>query len=339
MHHQMITSTQAAGRVSISMAGVGRLLIYLLLALGSMPAMVLAGGGGGGDSPDMPMPNEPPNILIYLSSDAEYYGLGHASAAWKLECENAPDVFLGNLIVDAGPDLDAFRCYRVVTGYLQFKGGAADFSNISFVGLPWVERINGNLIVDAGTNLDEVWMSRLQTLQGTLDVDFRTQLEKVALPQMTVLGDVFFIMRSMSNDWTGTDSIVQVGDLVISNPQIDNPSTFGFNGLVQADSLKITGRGVTDNGTGIMTSFTTVLGDVEISIKDADQPFGTQEIQTIGGNLWIHDTDILNLDGFGSLQSVAGCVSFTGTNNQLSSGEMNSLLSQIGQLNNLNPCL
>jgi hypothetical protein len=162
-------------------------------------------------------------------------------------------------------------------------------------------------------------------------------LENVGLPQMTALGDVHIDMRSMSNTWTGLDSITTMGHLSIDNVQTDDPMLSGLAGLTSVDSLEIEGNGVTVIYPGVMMSLTTVHGNVTVKATD-ESVYGTSQIQTIGGNLYFTDTTLEDFSNFSSLLSVAGCIEFSNAP-ELLQAERNALLAQVGQGNAQNNCL
>jgi uncharacterized protein YhdP len=101
--------------------------------------------------------------------------------------------------------------------------------------------------------------------------------------------------------------------------------------------LTLTGFGLSVNQqSGVLNDLINILGDVQISIKD-DQPYATDQIQTIGGNLRFKNTTITELSKFSALTSVAGCIEFENTPN-LSNSEQADLLKQVGNQNS-NACI
>ena len=112
----------------------------------------------------------------------------------------------------------------------------------------------------------------------------------------------------------------------------------GFNALEEAASLNLEGYGLdVIQPQGVFANLTKIQGNVEISIK-ADQPYGTGQIQTIGGNLRFKDTTIIDLSAFASLQLVAGCITFEEAS-KLSEEQQEALLSKLGKTTNSNVCL
>lgn len=278
-------------------------------------------------------------VLALAACTGEQYGLDPTSDAWRLECDYMPEVLLGNLVVNAPEELDDLRCYRVIDGSLIFQGDDTGLTGVPYVVLPWVELVTGNLVVHGDANLSDVWLPRLAMLDGGANIDFRDAFEQLVLPQMTELGSVYLELRSMSNDFSGFATVTKVASLSINNTHDTNPAPAvnGFNALVEAGSLTLTGFGLNVNQqSGVLTSLINIPGNVQISITD-DQPYGTDQIQVIGGNLRFKNTTISDLSKFSALASVAGCVEFEGAPN-LSNSERDNLLSQVGNQNS-NACL
>jgi hypothetical protein len=278
-------------------------------------------------------------VLALAACTGEQYGLDPASDAWRLECDYVPGVLVGNLIVNAHQELDDLRCYRVIDGNLIFQGDDTGLTGVPYVVLPWVELVTGNLVVHGDANLSDVWLPRLAMLNGGVNIDFRDAFEQLVLPQMTELGSVYLELRSMNNDFSGFATVTKVAKLSINNTHETDPrpSVNGFNALVEAASLTLTGFGLSVNQqSGVLTSLIKIQGNVQISITD-DQPYGTDQIQTIGGNLRFKDTTITDLSAFSALTSVAGCIKFEGAPN-LSNSEQANLLTQVGNQNS-NTCL
>jgi len=274
-------------------------------------------------------------------------GLGFASESWLLECEGRAQTFNGTLEINSSDDIDVMRCIRMVTGDLKFNSSfdpaSDDFLGISFTVLPWLEIVQGNIKVVGGRLLVEIWLPRLHSLGGYLSADYHLMFEGLYLQSMTELGHVSITTRTLNNIFTGFDGVTKVKGLSIDNPNEEDtpPAGTGWNGLVEAGKLKITGYAL-DPSDGLLNSLTTVTGDVELSLLQPEfepepELYGVDQLTSIGGKLWIHDSEIETLDGLGALQSIGGCLVIQGVPN-LSASEISAFEAQTGKTANNPNC-
>jgi hypothetical protein len=304
-----------------------------LLALLALPAV--------GEDEFMQLTDIDPKIFEIVRGslyEGTWYGLDPASESWQLECEGRSEIFLGTLVINHTDDIDLMRCYRVVTGDLEFRSNG-NLGTVSFTVLPWMELVNGDIKVVAGASLDEAWLPRLHTLGGKVSANYDSAFEGLYLQSMTELGDVYITTRTMDNTFTGFDSVTKVAHLNISNghPEQVIPPGRGWNGLAEAGSLRIVGYPLArDTINGLLDAFTTVSGNVDLELNGSEL-YGVDNLTSVGGALWIHDSSIDTLDGLGSLQSVGGCVVIENTPNLIPS-EINAFAAQIGKAVNDSNC-
>jgi len=282
--------------------------------------------------------------------------LGPASAAWGIECEGESQVFYGTLTVGTPEQLDSLRCYRKVTGNLVLDAASTVFSSqLQVVALPWIEEVGGDVqVVGTAENFAHFRLPRLSLVGGRIQLDYRPAFESLHVPSLAESGDLFVTMRTMNMSLSGLDAVQELGVVQLNNPWSGagvTPTTYGLTGLERVGSLRILGYGIVRNGLPLMSSLVEVSGDVEVIGKHtepwtgSDQipvvpvpVYGTDSIETIGGNLELSHPDLQDFSAFGQLREIGGTLIVDpNTTPGLDAGEIQAFVCGLDQIGSLPP--
>ena len=263
-----------------------------------LPSHAIAASGSNYNNTSNTTPYLPvdPCAIYPYSNCASFYGVGASSSSYQLECDEPEDkeVHHGDIVISEIKELDAYRCYRVVTGDLVFDGDEdEDFYAAKYLVLPYLEKVVGDLIVD-GNEFNQIWLPRLASLDGNINFDLRIMFEQLRLPLMTSFHEVDIKTRDMSNNFTGFDNISFIDTLKFNDTSTDDAATFGLLGLQSVNYLVVKGSDIDEGGSGFLDNFTTVNHDVTIN-GSMTSLWMLEHLNHIGGNLTINAT---NLDDF-----------------------------------------
>ena len=293
-------------------------LLGLMLPFLLITPQTFAGSGVGTDIPitQTPVPN-PGKQWLPAS-------LGTPPAIYNDECHGEDDTHIGSLVFSKTNQLDPYRCIRQIVDSLIANAsmtinpdpGGVNQYQFSF---PYLEVIEGNLLINGAEGWDEVYFPRLHQVDGNITVYLETAVEFIHMPQLTEVAKVTVHMRSMNNDLQGMDNLVDVERIEFNNfvESEDENLDFqlqGFNKLTELDYLTIKGRGIYDLNESaanqndlVLINLTQVHHNVVFEGEGLSHLYGVESLQTVNGNLSITDEDsLLDLTGLENLQSVGG---------------------------------
>ena len=213
-------------------------------------------------------------------------------------------VISGNLTLRSAADIEAFRCAKRITGNLKLELD----NDIKVLVLPWLEKVEGNLWLEAGAYFDKARLTKLHTIGGKITLYNRNRNAHWWLPALTSHNGTLEVVAGVSNDLTGFDHLAYVQKLYLRTHPNDIYGPFNFSGLnslTNVGNIEINVEHGQSSGS-FLANLITVDNKVEITLDDGGL-FGLSSIVNIGGRLEIKDSSYLyNLNHFSNLASLGG---------------------------------
>lgn len=238
------------------------------------------------------------------------------------ECHGEKDYQIGTYVIDLTNQIDPFRCVREVVDHLSQSGNlvlrpeATGINEYQF-GLPYLERVEGNLVIDGEDGWDEVYLPRLAYIGGDVTLFLNSAVEYVELTSMQSLNKLVVHMREMNNDLQGLNNVTQIQSLEFNNDNLDPVVDFDFTlvglaAVTQLNYLRVKGVGIFNPNSNvqddnILPALTQVSQDVNFDGQGLVRLYGVDSLQSVGGNLKISDSEsLVNLQGLEDLQTIGG---------------------------------
>ncbi len=224
------------------------------------------------------------------------------------DCNNRRDekraIINGNLELNHAAEFEEFRCVQKITGDLTI---VPDF-DIDRMVLPWLNRIEGNLLVKGGPAGVKGLMPLLARVDGTITINIRGGAPVWYFDDLKSHAGKLEVIAGTLNILTGLNQLESIGRLYLRTHANDIYGPFKFTGLDKVLTLGSLEYQV--RGGEVLTSFLAELhrveGNVEIQIKNTGV-FGLGSLDEIGGWLQIHDSPwIYDLAEFGQLTQAGG---------------------------------
>lgn len=266
--------------------------------------------------------------------------LPEASAAYNRECsEETATTYTYNTAytINQTAETDPSRCTRRVSNYYGGNGNFKfDPTDNAFhqVGYPYLGCIEGSLIIKGHNILDELYLPRLQEVQGNVTLDFRhindnpnPTLEYVDLPSLEEINQLTVHARSNNTDLNGLNAATTVDKISIYNDADDAGMLLtGLNGVTTLTTLVIHGGVIANyneldglfNTTKVefLNNLTTLSGNLTLNAQNMPRIYGIGGITHVQGNVTITlpsntNNSMTDLTGLGQLNQIGGTLNIT----------------------------
>ncbi len=286
-----------------SVDGISSVLTTCVTGFGILFAGTGIAGEGGGKiltTTNIPMPRIDSSQIEIDMSD------------YEAECgEGKPKSYSGNLSLTSLIELEDHRCIKIVYGNLNLD---TNNSTLGFI-LPWLARVTGDLQLEGNGSLPFARLPRLTRVDGEIVVDAWNGASTCwKAHALTDHAGTFAVDAGTVTDLRGFDNLGDVGRLDLwlwpvnapMNQQM--PNFQGLSGLLSVGTLDIDTHAEQAHQTAdFLESLVEVRGKAEIWTKY--WLVGTDEIETIGGNLEVEVKNTYggaDTDGLESLRYVGG---------------------------------